>query len=59
MACYARTMMKAKQNYDIHDKKLLAIVKAFWHWKIELQEMKIQVIVLSDHQNLQYFTMMK
>jgi hypothetical protein len=29
IACYARSMSPAEQNYDVHDKELLAIVEAF------------------------------
>ena len=29
MAYYSKKMSKIKQNYDIHDKKLLAIIKTF------------------------------
>ena len=30
---YSRKMSAAKQNYDIHDKKLLAIISALQQWK--------------------------
>ena len=29
IAYYLKKMLKIKQNYDIHDKKLLAIIEAF------------------------------
>lgn len=59
VACYSRSMTPAEQNYDIHDKELLAIVCALKKWKVELQGAKHQVTVLSDHHNLQYFTTTK
>jgi len=37
VACYARTMTPTEQNYNIHDKELLAIVCALKKWKVELQ----------------------
>jgi hypothetical protein len=59
VACYARTMTPAEQNYDIHDKELLAIVMALKKWRVELQGARHQVTILSDHHNLQYFTTTK
>ena len=59
VACYARSMTPAEQNYDIHDKELLAIVVALKRWRVELEGAKHQVTILSDHHNLQYFTTTK
>jgi hypothetical protein len=59
IACYARSLSPAEQNYDVHDKELLAIVEAFKRWRVELCGAKHQVLVLSDHYNLEYFTTTK
>ena len=48
-----------KQQYDIHDQKMLAIVKALKQWRIYLLEIKHQTIIKSDHKNLQYFMTIK
>ena len=32
IAYYSKKMSKVKQNYDIYDKKLLAIIEAFKQW---------------------------
>ena len=58
-AFYSRTMSPAELNYDIHDKELLAIVAAFDQWKVYLEGPEYQVLVLSDHKNLTYFTTTK
>ena len=33
VAFHSRKLTPAEQNYDIHDKELLAIVDAFKHWR--------------------------
>ena len=48
-----------KLNYEIHDKKLLAIVKAFKQWKSYLKESKNSIQVYTDHKNLIYFIIIK
>ena len=35
-----KKMIEAEQNYDIHDKKLLAIIDALKKWRIQLKEVK-------------------
>jgi hypothetical protein len=55
VAYFSKKLSPAKSNYEIHDKELLAIVRAMEEWREELIEMKDPFIVLSDHKNLQYF----
>jgi len=52
-------MIDAELNYDIYDKELLAIVKAFRQWRAYLEGTSHPVQVYSDHNNLQYFTTTK
>ena len=53
---FSKSMNPAEQNYRISDKEALAIVKALQHWHHWLEGTKIPVDILTDHQNLQYFT---
>ena len=48
-----------KQQYDIHDWKMLAIIEVLEWWRAYLQKTKHQTIIKSDHKNLQYFMTMK
>ena len=50
-------MSATEQNYEIHDKKMLAIIQALQKWYIELEELqtKEQFQVLTDHLSLKYF----
>ncbi|GIZ39172.1 hypothetical protein CKM354_000256300 [Cercospora kikuchii] len=58
VAYYSRKMSPAEQNYDVHDKELLAIVAALQHWNY-YAEGAPGLTILSDHKNLTYFTTTK
>ena len=55
---YFRKLSLAKQNYDIHDKKLLAIVAVLEAWKI-YTERASELTILTDHKNLLHFITIK
>ena len=44
----------AEANYEIHDKELLAIIRAMREWRPELK-MVPRFTVVTDHKNLRYF----
>ena len=46
-------------NYDIHDKKLLAIFEAFKTWQYYLEGLAYPINVVIDHKNLEYFSTTK
>ena len=54
-------MSDAEQNYEIHDKELLAIIQALQEWQAELEglQTKERFQVLTDHRSLEYFMMTK
>lgn len=58
LAYYSRKMTPAEQNYDIHDKELLAVVVSIQHWRVYV-EGSPDVVVYSDHKNLTTFTTTK
>lgn len=55
VAFLSRKMSPQECNYEIYDKELLAIVRAFEEWEPELAGVKDPIKVLSDHKNLEYF----
>ena len=55
VAYFSRKLSPAESNYPIHDKEMLAIVKAMGEWRGELTGLREPFTVLSDHKNLQYF----
>jgi len=59
VAFHSRKFQPAEINYEIHDKELLAVIDAFKHWRHYCEGTAHQIQVLSDHRNLEYFTMIK
>ena len=55
VAFHSRTFTTAELNYDIHDKKLLAIFEAFKIWQHYLEGPAYPINVVIDHKNLEYF----
>jgi len=52
-------MDKAEINYEIHDNEMLAVVSAFKEWRRYLKGARFQIIVYTDHKNLEYFATTK
>ena len=55
IAFLSRTMQLAEKNYQIYDKKLLAIVEALTKWRQYLLDAVETFKVWTDHENLKYF----
>ena len=55
---YFRKLLLAEQNYDIHNKKLLAIIAVLEAWKVYTEKAS-KLIILTDHKNLLHFTTLK
>jgi RNase H-like domain found in reverse transcriptase len=51
----SRTFLDTELNYDTHDKKLMAIYKAFKAWRHYLEGIEVPIDVVTDHKNLEYF----
>ena len=50
-------MNGAEKNYEIHDKKMLAIIRALSEWHAELEDLQREKLfkILIDHRALEYF----
>jgi hypothetical protein len=59
VAFHSRTLRPTKCNYDMHNKELLAIFKAFKIWRHHLEGYTSPVEVFTDHKNLEYFSTSK
>jgi hypothetical protein len=55
VAYFSQKLSPAQSNYEIHDKEMLAIVKAMEEWRSELVSTREPFVVLTDHKNLRYF----
>ena len=58
VAYYSHKMSQAEQNYDIHDKELLAVVNVLEHWRV-YTESSSELTILTDHKNLTMFMITK
>ncbi len=55
IAFFSRKMIPTETQYEIHNGKLLAIVEAFKTWRHYLEDCKHEVLVFTNHNNLQRF----
>ncbi|ESK95470.1 pro-pol protein [Moniliophthora roreri MCA 2997] len=51
----SKSLSPMEQNYEIYDRKLLAIYRALMEWHHYLMGGKFKIVILSDHKNLTYF----
>ena len=58
IAYYSRKLSPAEQNYDIHDKELLAVVAALYQWRVYCEGAP-GLTIYTDHKNLLHFTTTK
>ncbi len=49
MIFYNKSMIFAKINYHIYDKKLLIIIRCFKHWWLELKYTELLIQIFIDH----------
>src|SRR5271156_4326487 len=55
VAYLSKSLAEAERNYDIHDKELLAIIRALDAWTHYLEGCTHKVEIWTDHRNLEYF----
>ncbi|TKA54567.1 hypothetical protein B0A49_13613 [Cryomyces minteri] len=55
VAYFSRKHSPAECNYEIYDKELLAIIRAFEEWCPELEGAAMPISVITDHRNLEYY----
>jgi transposase InsO family protein len=57
VAYFSKSMAPPEQNYEIHDKEMLAIVRALEQWRAELEGLQRddRFDIFTDHRALEYF----
>jgi len=55
VAFYSKSLSSVEQNYKIHNKEMLAIIRALEEWRHFLEEATHPVEIWTDHKNLEYF----
>ncbi|KAG5730323.1 hypothetical protein E4T56_gene10527 [Termitomyces sp. T112] len=59
VAFYSKSLNVVEQNYEIHNKEMLAIIQLFEEWQHFLEGVQHKFEVWTDHKNLKYFLMAK
>ena len=59
VAYFSKKHNPAECNYEIYDKELMAIIRAFKEWCPELEGSTYPIDVITDHKNLEYFMSIK
>jgi len=55
VAFYSKSLSSVEQNYEIHDKEMLAIIRTLEEWRHFLEGATHPVEIWTDHKNLEYF----
>jgi len=55
----SKSLSSIEQNYEIHDKEMLAIIQALQEWRHFVEGAEHQCEIWTDHKNLEYFMMAK
>jgi len=59
LAFYNKRFLPAELNHDVHDKEMVVIVNCFQEWRHFLMGAPEQIVVYTDHKNLEYFNTTK
>jgi len=55
VAFISKSLNATEQNYEIHDKEMLAVIRCLEAWRHYLEGAKLEFEIWTDHKNLQYF----
>ena len=55
MAFISKSLNTTEQNYKIHDKEMLAVIRYLEVWRHYLEGAKLEFEIWTDYKNLQYF----
>ncbi|KAF5315388.1 hypothetical protein D9619_007461 [Psilocybe cf. subviscida] len=55
VAFMSKSLSEVERNYDIHDKEMLAIIRALDEWRHYLEGTQHTFEIWTDHKNLEYF----
>jgi len=56
---YSKLLNDVEQNYEMHDKEMLAIIRALEEWHHFLEGSQHRFKIWTDHKNLEYFMTVK
>ncbi len=51
----SKSLNETEQNYEIHNKEMLAVIRRLEAWRYLLKGAKFKFEIWTDHKNLEYF----
>ena len=55
IAFFSKSLSPVEHNYEIHDKEMLAIIRALEEWRHFLEGAQLKFEIWTDHKSLKYF----
>ena len=55
VAFLSKSLNKTERNYEIYDKKMLAVIRGLENWQYLLEDVEYKFEVWTDYKNLEYF----
>ena len=55
VAFISKLLNTTEQNYEIHNKEMLAVIRCLEAWRYYLERAKLEFEIWTNHKNLQYF----
>jgi len=55
VAFLSKSLNEMERNYEIHNKKILAIIRGLENWRHLLEGICFKFKIWTDHKNLEYF----
>ena len=55
VAFISKLLNATEQNYEIHNKEMLAVIRCLEAWRHYFEGAKLEFKIWTDHKNLQYF----
>ena len=55
VAYLSKSLNEMERNYEIYNKKILAIIKRLENWRHLLEGAQFKFEIWTDHKNLEYF----
>jgi len=55
VAYLSKSLNETERNYEIHNKKMLVVIRELENWRHLLEGVKFKFEIWTDHKNLKYF----
>jgi len=55
VAFISKSLSNTKRNYEIHNKKMLVVIRCLEVWRYFLEGTTVKFKIWTDHKNLKYF----